>query len=204
MYNGSSHAEMEKVYQSHVEEMKAKYGSREKASSVAAQDGWKHIPPPLPEDKYFRNAVVDLAMRSFNGAWLLWKNNPEAYWGFGVCTAMRGYPGEAKGYFTQAIKLNPNDALLMLDVAHNYTILGAEGDVQALDEAIEFCKGALILAVDDQHVKQSAYSQWAIALFYKRDYASAWEKIKVAEKHGWVCPENDFVTALNKKMPRPK
>ncbi len=203
MYKGSPHGEMEKLYKAYIEETIEKYGSRERASAIAAQDGWTHISTPLPEDKYILNADVDLAMRSFNGAWLLWENNYEAYWGFGVCASIRGYPDEARKYFDGAVGLNPNNANLLLNAAQNYTILGAKGDVQTLDKAIALYNKALNLAPDDS-VKKDAYSNWAFTLYYKGDYASAWDKVKLAEQAGWKCPEHDFLEALSKQMPRPK
>jgi anaphase-promoting complex subunit 3 len=205
MYGTIPRDEVMAMQTSYVKQMVEKFGSREKASSVAAQDGWNYIKNPLPNNKSSLNAVVDLAMRSFNGAWILNENNYEAHWGFGVCSSIRGWLDEAQKHFAKAMELNPKNADLILDVAFNYTNLGAKNnDSQQFDKAIMLYSKAIELAPDDEFVKKEAYSKQAYTLYYKGDYASAWGKVKLAEQAGWKCPEHDFLEALSKQMPRPK
>jgi len=205
MYGDIPRDEVMAVQTSYVVQMVKKFGTKEKASSVAAQDGWNYIKNPLPNNRSSLNAVVDLAMRSFNGAWILDENNYQAHWGFGICSSIRGWLDDAEKHFAKAMELNPKNADLILDVAFNHTNLGAKNrDNQQFDKAIMLYDKAMELAPDDTFVKKEAYSKQAFTLYYKGEYASAWGKVKLAEKAGWTCPENDFLAALSKEMPRPK
>jgi tetratricopeptide (TPR) repeat protein len=198
MYGNRPHAEMEALQKSWIEQMTKKYGSREKASSVAAGEGWDYLSLDKgnPSD-----ASIDLAMRSFNGAWILSETNYEAFWGFGICTARGQYNfDDAEKYFNKAMELSPNNARLLMDVGFTYTVAGSNGNVQRLDRAIELYRQAVSIQPDFE----MAYYNWAITLFYKGDYAGSWDKIKKAEQCGGKSIQQGFVQALSRKMPRPK
>ena len=205
MYGDMPRNEVMALQTSYIEEMIETFGTREEASSAAAQDGWNYIKNPLPNNRGSLNAVVDLAMRSFNAAWILNENNYEAHWGFGVCSAIRGWLNDAEKHFSRAVVLNPKNADLILDIAFNCTNLGAKNNnIQQFDSAIKLYNKAIEIAPYDSYVKKEAYSKQAFTLYYKGDYSAAWKKVILAEKYGWECPENDFLAALSKKKPRPK
>jgi tetratricopeptide (TPR) repeat protein len=197
MYGDRPHAEIEAMQKSWIEQVTKEYGSREKASSAAAAEGWDYLnfKKGNPSD-----ACINLAMRSFNAAWILQEDNYEAFWGFGICTARGQYKfDEAMKYFNKAIELNPNDASLLADIGFTYTAAGANGDAQRLEKAIELYRQALTLKPD----LELAYYDWAITLFYKGDYAGAWDKIKRSEQYGGASIQPSFIKALSRKMPRP-
>lgn len=198
MYGGRSHAEMEAMQKPWIDQMTEKYGSREKASSAAAMEGWNYL--HLDENRP-NSGEINLAMRSFNAAWILWENNYEAYWGFGICTARGQYKfDEAMKYFNKAMELNPDNAGLLMDVGFTYTAAGANGNTQRLDKAIELYRHAVVIQPD----MELAYYNWAITLFYMGDYVGAWEKIVQAEQCGGETIQPGFIKALSKKMPRPE
>jgi hypothetical protein len=50
---------------------------------------------------------------------------------------------------------------------------------------------------------ERTYSDWAVSLFFKKDYAGAWTKVKEAENLGGKTIEQKFIRDLTKKMKRP-
>ena len=196
MYGDRPHAEIEAMQKSYIEKMTKAYGSREKASSAAVAEGWNylHLDESRPND-----GEINLAMRSFNAAWILWENNYEAYWGFGICTAQGQYNfDKALKYLNKAIELNPNNPSLLLDTASTYA-KGAREDVRRLDKAVECYQKALALSPG----LEQAYCALAITLYYKGDYAGAWDNIKKSEQYGGKSIEQRFLRMLSAKMPRP-
>ena len=47
------------------------------------------------------------------------------------------------------------------------------------------------------------YFDWAVSLFFKKDYAGAWKQIIEAERLGGKSIDQKFIADLTNKMPRP-
>ena len=69
-----------------------------------------------------------------------------------------------------------------------------------LSRSIELFKKAAALEAK----YELTYFDWAVSLFYKKDYPGAWKNINEAEKLGGKTISQKFIAESTKKMPRPK
>ena len=99
---------------------------------------------------------------------------------------------EALDCYRNAARLRPDDAVL------RYNLAVALEQQNKHDEAIRLYQEAVRIRPD--YVK--AHKNLAVALFFKGDYAGAWEEIELCRKYGGV-PHPGFVQALAEKMPEP-
>jgi len=107
MYGGAEKtAEMKEVDQRYIEGVKAMGFTLKQGAVEAAKRGWTAM----------RQGDLKTAMKRFNQAWLLDKNNGAAYWGMAAVVADRDHDMEQAGsLFKRALKLLPNDADLHVD-----------------------------------------------------------------------------------------
>lgn len=200
MYGDLPHSEIEEKQKSYIEQETAKFGTREDASQAAAKAGWEYVAQAQSSRNY---ASINLAVRTFNGAWILWENNYQAFWGFGVCSSMREEYDKAEKYFLKAIDLNKNNpnSDLKLDLALTYT---QSGNPTWHDKSIAVIKDVLNTASVDNYAKGYAYFIWAQALANKGDFQAAWEKVALSEnlKEYKIPPE--FKKQLERVHPRIK
>ncbi len=201
MYGDLPHSEIEEKQKEYIEQETLNFGTREKASLATSNAGWDYVTQAQsPRGNY---ASINLAVRMFNGAWILWEDNYQAFWGFGVCSSMRKEFGKSEKYFLKAIELSGKEADpvlksdIKLDLALMYT---QSGRLIWMDKAIMQVEGAVKLSPDDSF----AYFIWAQALANKGEFSAAWEKIKVCEEKGGYSIPKGFINQLGKAMPRPK
>lgn len=196
MYGGVFHSEKEEASQDYIERETEKFGSREEASSAASAVGFDYIrDAQTPGASY---AEINLAVRMFNGAWILWEDNYKVFWGYGICSALRRDLLSSEKYFLKAIALNQEnpDAELRIDAALTFSPSNTR---KGLDKAIELAQEALKIAPE----KERAYFVWAQALANKGDYWGAWKKISQCERVGGYTIPQDFLNHLESVMPRP-
>jgi hypothetical protein len=107
--------------------------------------------------------------------------------------------------FRQAVVRDPDNPALLSDFAYAYLahaderFIGQTLRAQLCDQAISL----LEVAATKPNVPENTYSFWAIALYYKGDYAQAWVKVHEAEKLGGRSINPKLVADLSAKMPRP-
>lgn len=166
--------------------------NRKRAAEEIAMAGWK----------FLRLGNRDDAMRRFNQAWLLDNANATALWGMAV-TQMH------KKEFSQALKLFSeaeyfiNDSInFSADYAKAISLEAAQTNDQALQQKA-LTKFAQVYEKNPQHLFN--LQSWAISLYLIEDYTKAWSKIQIAE----TLPDRanldqNFLSALQEKMPRPK
>ena len=82
-------------------------GTREKASDGLVRLGFE----------YMYRGNLKTAMSRFNQAWLLNSKNEDAYWGFGSIYFTLGNMNEALNQFEKGLKINPNSAKIITDIA---------------------------------------------------------------------------------------
>ncbi len=199
MYGDLPHSEIEEKQKEYIEEETLKFGTREDASLAASKAGWEYIAQAQsPRGGY---ASINLAVRTFNGAWILWENNYQAFWGFGVCSSMRQESDKAERYFLKAIALNDSNSDLKLDLALTYT---QSGKAEWHDKSIAVIKDVLKTASIDNFQKGYAYFIWAQALANKGDFKASWEKIELCEKYEEYKIPQGFKKQLERVHPRTK
>ncbi len=180
-----------------VQEIVQKFGTQKKGSNVCAERGWRA----------FYEGELRLAMKSFNQAWLLDPGNPQAYWGFGAVLMKQGDYPKGLDMLIKAYDRDSTNPRIVSELAYAYALNGRgylsyknEDDAMYLRLAEEYFKKACRL----DPAYPLLYSQWAEALYYKRDWAGAWEKVMKAGAlggEGTVHPE--LIEKLSEKMPNP-
>lgn len=167
-------------------------GNRKLASEDFSSRGWKAI----------SEGRADEAMRRFNQAWLLSPSNGRALWGMAVLQAVKGDAATSVKLFSEAEALIGDDVDFATDYAKTIGMYSALiGDQVGLRDA--FARFAKVYAKAPDHVMN--LQNWAITLFYIRDYASAWDRIKVAERKPRAKElDSNFIAELEKRMPRTK
>jgi tetratricopeptide (TPR) repeat protein len=166
-------------------------GDRNKASLDFATRGWAAL----------RQGKADEAMQRFNQSWLLKGNNGNALWGMAQIEANRGRPFESLKLFGEANRTIGFDLDFAVDYARAQSLAGIKtGDKKLMDEA--FTRFAQIQTRAPANTLN--LQNWAIALFYTRQYPAAWDKIKAAQATPRGSEvDKKFVAELQRKMPRP-
>lgn len=115
--------------------------------------------------------------------------------GRGWAALREGKPQDAIRRFNQAWLIDSSNAVALWGMA--VVEAGSGREQQSLTlfaEAAQGAAGDMDFEVD-----------YAKVLFYTGDYASAWEKVKLAEQTpGAKGLDQEFITALNAKMNRPQ
>ena len=196
MYGGIKKTpEMNRIDQKFIDGMVQTFGSRDKAADDAIRRGFV----------FLAKADWRMAMKRFNQAWLLSPDRPEVVWGFGAALSYEGKFEESEGYFQKAAALAPNNGRLLTDFGFLYQFWATRGtkdktDKQKrLDHSIELFEQAARIEPTYDRV----YFDWAVSLFFKKDYAGAWKQILAAERLGGKSIDQKFIADLTKKMPRP-
>lgn len=148
----------EKLIQGAIEEM----GSREEAAKLAVERGWE----------FYYSGDMDTAMKRFNQAWLLDSSNPDIFWGFGLIVGSQGQDDEALRMFNLGLEIDPDNTMLMCNVAYAYTnkaITNLDKKDFYLNEAIKYFDKANSI---DSEVAY-CHSVWAVTLFHQGLYDEA-------------------------------
>jgi tetratricopeptide (TPR) repeat protein len=173
-----------------------KLGSREAGARDAVRLGFK----------YLAQSDWRTAIKRFNQAWLINGESAEVFWGFGAALSYEGKFPESEIYFQKASALTPENGRLLIDYGFMYQFWATRGtkDKTAkqkyLDKSIELFQHGSSL----EPSYERAYFDWAVSLFFKKDYSGAWEKIKQAEKLGGKSIDAKFLKDLTGKMPKPR
>ena len=167
-----------------------KAGSREKASEEMAKLGWYYL---------YRNQPTT-AMKRFNQAWLLDKDNSAAYWGFGVLLGGYDKPEEASEMLEKALSLDPENTRLMGDIANSYVRRAESIDVKSQGGKDLIIKAdAVFQKATAQKPDACIYAQWAVLSYLEGNNGKCLEKIKKAKELGPHGKECDFITEYEAK-----
>jgi len=196
MYGGIQKTpEMSRFDQKFVDGMVQTFGSRDKAADDAIRRGFD----------FLAKSDWRMAIKRFNQAWLLSPDRPEVAWGFGAALSYEGKFEESESYFQKAAALAPKNARLLTDFGFLYQFWATRGTKDSagkqkrLDQSIELFEQAARFEPTYDRV----YFDWAVSLFFKKDYAGAWKRIIEAERLGGKSINPKFIADLTKKMPRP-
>ena len=196
MYGGIKKTpEMIRADNEFVDYMVRTFGSRDKAADDAIRRGFE----------FLAKADWRMAMKRFNQAWLIAPDKPEVTWGFGATLSYEGKFEDSEKYFQKANALAPTNGRLLTDFGFLYQFWATKGTkdeterLKRLDRSIELLEQAARL----DPTYERTYFDWAVSLYFKNDYAGAWQKINEAEKLGGKSIDHKFIANLNKKMARP-
>ena len=180
--------------------------------------GGQHDPQVAPDDanstgaarlgwKYFYAGDDSTALKRFNQAWMFNRNNPDAFWGFGLVMGKRASEGDPQNNLNESINylqiahdLAPKNGRITGDLAFSYTLLGHLLSTQGGKPDKEFKKAEELF--QEGYRLDSKYppivSNWAILKFYSGDYPAAKRLIREAEQIGFK-PDPEFIKELNEK-----
>ncbi len=169
-------------------------GSKEAAARLATQRGWKQL----------KQGDAEVAIQSFNQAYLLDPNNAEIYWGLGVAMTQQERHDIAVRLFARALALDPQNPRLLADIglAHAYAAAGMTHDpveqAKRLQGAMPWFDAAEKL--DPSYA--TTFANRAIALFFLGKYSESWMNVEKAEAIDRASVDQKLVADLSKKMPR--
>jgi len=171
------------------------------ASKDAAQRGWK---------AYYQGDL-ETAIKRFNQAWLFDKENPEAYWGFGLVMGQRASEDNPETSLKDSIRFlqmanerAPKNGRIMGDLAFSHTILGHyyESETQSDAEAqkqFETAGELFVQAFKADSEYPPTVANWSVFYFYTGDYQKAKSKADEAMKMGYSFSP-DYISDLQAKM----
>lgn len=120
------------------------FEDREEASEHYREIGWS----------YMYDGDLDTAMKRFNQAWLLDEDNAAVYCSFGWLLGKKGNAGEAELFLQKAVKMNPDDADLLIFVAVGYNELYDSAKDEAYHKkALELLNKGLQLEPDNASIQ---------------------------------------------------
>jgi len=194
-YGGHLTPEEQKANERFLEEIDRLGKPRSESAKHAVMRGWQYLNARQPL----------MAIKRFNQAWLLDPNNANVYWGLGAAQSVLGEHQDGINLITRASKLDKNNADIVTDMGRSYLTWGIGTKDNKLrqelfDKAISKYPAALKLNPKSEY----AYSNWAIALFYKGKYAEAWRMVKKARELGGKTLDPQFLKDLTAKMSEPK
>jgi len=187
--------EMVRIDNEFIDYMVKHFGSRDTAADDAIRRGFA----------FLAKADWRMAMKRFNQAWLLSPDKPEVPWGFGAALSYEGKFEHAEKYSQEAVTLAPKNGRLLTDFGFLYQFWATKGTKDKteretrLNHSIELFEQAAQL----EPTFERTYFDWAVSLFFKKDYLGAWKKINEAEKLGGKTIDQKFIADLTKNMPRP-
>lgn len=194
----------------------------------AAERPWNELPmygekynPEVEEDKeaskgvaklgwqYYYRGDLDTAIKRFNQAWMLNRENVEAFWGFGVILGRRADNEDPERNLKESIrfleiaqKKAPSNARILVDLAQSHTSLGAfYNDSKRPGANDEFNKArALFDAAEKLEPEYPlVYADRSILNFYAGDYVRAKEQLDKAKSLGFT-PDPKYVADLESKL----
>ena len=151
-------------------------GSRQKASEEFVKKGW---------EAFFAKRDPLTAMRRFNQAWLLNPDNPEVLWGFGVISGALNKIEDSVNFLRRAAEKMSESARVLNDLGFSLTI--AADRCNDPDDSLKMLQEAHTCFARAEKIEpgyEPLYSNWAITLFYAKQYAIAWQKVIKAEQFG--------------------
>ena len=147
------------------------------------------------------------AIKRFNQAWLLNKENPGVYWGFGAVLNQQGEFEQATKMGERALELAPINPDIMADLAFSYgnkarhtsPFKGKERNASFI-KSYELFEKSVTLAPD----RSMTYYQWAIVLYYDKEYEESWKMVDVAKEHGHEIHAEFLKRLSNEYLPKRK
>ena len=172
--------------------------NKQQSASVASL-GWQ----------YFYKGDLKTAMKRFNQAWMLDRQNAEAFWGFGLIMGRRAYEentetnlNESINHLEKATKLTKNNSRIIVDLAFSNTLMGyflKENNKPSYNVYFEKAEGLFKNAQKLEADYPVLYYNWSVLKFYEENYISALEKLKQAKKFGYKSDPN-YENELNEKL----
>lgn len=177
--------------------------------------------PAIPENKEASDRAVELgwqyyykgdysaAMKRFNQAWMSNRENPGAFWGFGVLMGVRATIEEPEKNLLESIKflekansLKVNDPKIKVDLAYSKMLFGAlnkENKKEGFQEYFDAARQLFQEAEKLDNTYPLLYYNWSILEFYDEKFEEAKLKLEVANKLGFN-PDPEYERDLNEKL----
>ena len=168
-------------------------------SQSAAKLGWQ----------YFYNGDLDTAIKRFNQAWMFNRDNPEAYWGFGLIMGKRAYSEDTEKniqesikYLKIALKKSKNNPKIMVDLALSETLFGSflkENNNPSFKKHFEKARTLYKKAAKLDNKYPLLYSNWSLLEYYAGNFVIAKSKLDKSKELGFK-PDQNFEKDLKEKL----
>jgi tetratricopeptide (TPR) repeat protein len=158
--------------------------------------------------EYYYEGDFDTAIKRFNQAWMFDRENPEAYWGFGLILSERAEHEnpranleESVRFLQMAVDRDLQNGKLLGDLAFAYALFGYY--LQHIGEKnaghFERAKELFDIAHEMEPSHPPIIANLSLFYYYTRDYETAKEKMKQAQSLGFQF-DPDYPTELEKKL----
>jgi tetratricopeptide (TPR) repeat protein len=153
-------------------------------SREATQRGWK---------AYYQGDL-ETAIKRFNQGWMLDKENPEAYWGFGLIMGQRASQDDPERSLKESIRFlqmatekAPENGRITGDLAFSNTILGyyyksEKKNIKLAKDHFDLANDLFVKAYKSDPEYPPIVANWSVFYFYTGEYQKA--KIKADQAIG--------------------
>lgn len=203
MYGGedrSADAELSAADQKLVADAVKAFGDKRAASSAFVSDG----------DNAFRAGDMAGAMRLYNQAWLVDKDNPGVYQGFAGVLYVRDEFCESSHMLDAAQARGPLPSRMLTTSALVYAGCGitlaklSEADSGTPQRYYARAEDLLNKAAADPGVPpKTVVEAWARYYYGRGDYTAAWGKVAEFQKSFGTGMDPAFIASLRQKQPPP-
>jgi len=206
MYGGMDRSAVPKLNKGDakfIAKVTKEYGTRNLAAKAWVDQGFK----------FFEMKNYKKAMQRFNQAWLLDPDYADVYWGFSAvlydkgdnCGSMRIAEKALEGRISSMIP--PSQMMFFAD-------LGMITSICAMDEKTDHNEKLILIKKADElfirsekkfpgpHLNAYLYDKWWQGLYWRGEYAKAWEKVFLMRDNGGEA-DRDYLRDLKRKMREP-
>ncbi|MDX5423435.1 MAG: hypothetical protein LPK14_14355 [Hymenobacteraceae bacterium] len=167
------------------------FTNRQEASAFFVERGWE----------YFNEGQTDTAMYRFNLAWLLNPDNKDTYWAFGLITSAQGNNAEAISHYEKALTYDPQNSLLLSDLASSYIAVYRESKKKKnLKKARSYTEQAMA------HDANNAFALYntAVVKYFEKKYDEAWTYLHKSRELDLTQIDYAFIAELVAVKPDPQ
>ncbi len=152
------------------------FGTREHASEGYVERAFEH----------YSNNEFDKSMSFFNQAWILNKENPFVYLGFGLLMNRKAKPCEAYDMFKQANEKGLKEEGFLADYAHTTSqcALLKEEDVKENLFIASNNLYKLAIQTPNKQLLAYVYHSWAKSCFLQKNFSKSLELLEQSKKLG--------------------
>lgn len=166
------------------------FKDRTEASKFFAERGWEYI----------GEGQLDTAVYRFNLSYLLNPQNMEAYWGLGVVSFQKGKFEESAKLLSHGLKLDPNNAMLMVDIATvQMNCFVEKRNCEEIDDAVRLLEKSVKL----DSTNANAWLKFAVAEYHQEHFDKSWEYIHKCRMLDLSFVDLNFVQQLIAKKEDP-
>ncbi len=138
--------------------------------------------------RYLNRRDYSTSVKRVNQGWLLDKDNPRVYWGFGDWYGRQGEYQQAVAMFNRGLEIDARNTDLLVDLALTYNYQGIDmkngGDPEGAKDKFTSAIELLTTCVSIRPDWPDPYLTWSASLTQLGQYDEAYDKAVMSDKLG--------------------